>query len=79
MPEISCRKRSPRFPRNLLRWTLGLLITLAPLPAAGQAKPAEPDLSAIRSALKKYEDPYVAIRAPPDTFPISPAGWESIS
>ena len=61
MPAISYSKPNPGFPKTSLRWTLGLLITLTPLPAAAQAKPAEPDLSAVRSALKKYEDPYVAI------------------
>ncbi len=29
--------------------------------ARAQTKPAEPDLSSVRAALKKYEDPYVAV------------------
>jgi len=52
----SCRSAYSCF-----RWTVGAVILLTPLPALGQAKPAEPDLSAVRAALKKYEDPYMAI------------------
>jgi hypothetical protein len=35
---------------------------VVPGSAAAQTKAAEPDLSAVRAALKKYEDPYVAVR-----------------
>jgi hypothetical protein len=37
------------------------LTSVAARPVGGQTKPAEPDLSAVRSALEKYKDPYVAI------------------
>jgi hypothetical protein len=49
--------------RNLwaIGCTVGLLTALAPPPAQAQAKPGEPDLSAVRAALQKYQDPYVAI------------------
>jgi hypothetical protein len=47
--------------------TLVLMTLVAPLPVVAQApeaveaKAGAPDLAAIRSALKKYEDPYVAV------------------
>ena len=43
------------------RLTALLFTVFATSQAAAQTKPAEPDLSAARAALKKYEDPYVAI------------------
>jgi hypothetical protein len=61
MPEIGRRRPNQRLLWTAVGWTVGLLTTLAPSSAVGQAKPDEPDLSAVRSALKKYEDPYVAI------------------
>jgi hypothetical protein len=39
--------------------TLALTTPISALPAAAQA--GAPDLAAVRSALKKYEDPYVAV------------------
>ena len=45
----------------MCRCTALLLAVIAATPAAAQTKPTEPDLSAARAALKKYEDPYVAI------------------
>jgi hypothetical protein len=42
-------------------WIVLLLSPLAARPLVAQAKPDVPDLSVVRSALKKYEDPYVAI------------------
>lgn len=43
------------------RLTALLLSFIATSQVAAQTRPAEPDLSAARAALKKYEDPYVAI------------------
>ncbi len=47
------------------RFALVLVTVLAAGPlgssAVAQTKSAEPDLSAARAALKKYEDPYVAV------------------
>lgn len=57
MHEIGRRKPSQPLLWTALCWTLGLFPTLAPLPAEGQARPNEPDLSVVRSALTKYEDP----------------------
>src|SRR5262245_45735445 len=42
-------------------WTLVLLSTAGASPGMGQTKAAEAELDAARSALKKYEDPYVAV------------------
>ena len=45
-----------------LAWMVVLLTPAAASPLMGQGIEAdEPDLSAVRAALKKYEDPYVAI------------------
>ena len=57
------RRRSPneRPPWAAVLWTLGLLSALAPQAARAQATADEPDLSRVRAALKKYEDPYAAI------------------
>jgi hypothetical protein len=52
--------------KSTVLWTL-VFMNLAAWPVAGQAptpvqtKADEPDLAAIRAALKKYEDPYVAV------------------
>jgi hypothetical protein len=47
--------------RITLLCTLVLATAISPLPAVAQAKAGAPDLAAIRAALKKYEDPYVAV------------------
>jgi hypothetical protein len=39
-----------------------VLTTVAASPAPAQSKDDPPELAAVRAALKKYEDPYVAIR-----------------
>lgn len=44
-----------------LHWIVALSTLVVARPIVGQAKPEEPDLSAVRSALEKYKDPYVAI------------------
>jgi hypothetical protein len=41
---------------------VALSMLIAAQPLVGQAKPQDPDLSAVRSALEKYKDPYAAIR-----------------
>lgn len=46
---------------RLLAWTLLGWTALAARPLAGQAGSRAPDLSAVRSALSKYENPYVAV------------------
>ena len=51
---------APRMDGGLLVVALSTLVAVRPV--VGQAKPEEaPDLSAVRSALEKYKDPYVAI------------------
>jgi hypothetical protein len=44
-----------------LHWIVALSTLVVARPLVGQAKPEEPDLSAVRSALEKYKDPYIAI------------------
>ena len=43
----------------LLSWILALAGAVRP--ADGQAKPDDPDLSAVRAALEKYQDPFAAV------------------
>ena len=55
---------SPRQPpphRMATRWIVMLSTSLVARPVMGQTKPEEPDLAAVRAALEKYKDPYVAI------------------
>ena len=52
-----------RFAGVAAGWILLLLASLGPSPLVGQAAKLDaPDLSAVRTALEKYKDPYVAIR-----------------
>jgi hypothetical protein len=62
MHEIKRRRGNQRVARTAAGWIVLLLSPLAARPFLAQAKPDVPDLSVVRSALKKYEDPYVAIR-----------------
>ncbi|HEV8456007.1 MAG TPA: hypothetical protein VGQ24_14000 [Gemmatimonadales bacterium] len=61
MQEIRRRNTRQRLLRAAILGTLGLVTPVAAPLALGQAKPEVPDLSQVRSALRKYEDPYVAI------------------
>jgi hypothetical protein len=53
--------------QSTVLWAFALMNLVAAAPAAAQApaaveaKPGGPDLAAMRAALKKYEDPYVAV------------------
>ena len=60
MPEIRRSRNQPVVVTAVL-WTVVLLTPVAARPAVGQAKGEPPDLSLVRSALQKYEDPYLAI------------------
>jgi len=52
-----------RFAWAAAGWIVLLLAPLAPSSLLAQAaEPNAPDLSAVRTALEKYKDPYVAIR-----------------
>ena len=56
--------RRSRHQLIVLSAVLGMVVTIPPVvarPAVAQAKANAPDLTAVRSALKKYEDPYVAV------------------
>ena len=61
MSDIKRRRSNQRFAWTAASWIVLLLSPIAAQPLGAQAKPDEPDLSVVRSALKKYEDPYVAI------------------
>src|SRR5580765_1448630 len=61
MREIRCRRRNQRVAKTAIHWMVVLSILVATRPVAAQARPEEPDLSLVRSALEKYKDPYVAI------------------
>ncbi len=60
MQEIRSSRSQPIILTALL-WTVVLLTPVATRPVMAQSKADGPDLSAVRSALKKYEDPYVAV------------------
>lgn len=60
MQEIR-RKRYQSIILSAVLGTLVLMTPVAPRPAVAQSKADAPDLSAVRSALEKYEDPYVAV------------------
>jgi hypothetical protein len=61
MPETRRPRPAQGRQSTAVCWTIALCTALTPLSLVAQAKPEEPDLSAVRSALKKYQDPYVAI------------------
>jgi hypothetical protein len=61
MHDIKGRHSNQRLPWAVVCWTAVLWIPLAAQPLVGQTKPDPADLSVLRSALKKYEDPYLAI------------------
>ena len=61
MHEIRRRRSNQRLAWTAVHWIVVLLIAVAARPVVGQAKPEVPDLSLVRAALEKYEDPYVAI------------------
>ena len=60
MQEIRRSGYQPIIPSAVL-WTVVLMTPVAPRSAVAQAKADAPDLTAVRSALKKYEDPYLAV------------------
>ena len=62
MPDIERRRRHQRLAWRAAGWIVLMVAPVAARPLTAQAKPEDPDLSAVRAALKKYEDPYAAIR-----------------
>ena len=61
MHEIKRRRSNQGFAWTAASWIVLLFSPFAARPLVAQAKPDVPDLSSVRSALKKYEDPYVAV------------------
>ena len=62
MQDIGRRRRTQHLTWTAACWIVVLSIPAAARPVAAQAKPEAPsDLSALRSALDKYKDPYVAV------------------
>ena len=61
MHEIQRRRSNLRLAWTAAGWLVLLSSPLAALPLAAQTKADPPELAAARSALKKYEDPYVAV------------------
>ena len=62
MHDISRRRSNQRLTWTAAHWIVVLLIPVTARPVVAQAKPeVTSDLSAVRSALEKYKDPYVAI------------------
>ena len=59
--KIERRRSNHRLAWTAAGWIVVLLSPLAARPLVAQAKAVAPDLSAVRAALKKYEDPYIAI------------------
>ncbi len=61
MQSIRRRRRNQHLAWTVVYWIVVLLAPFAARPVVAQAKPEAPDLSAVRAALEKYKDPYVAI------------------
>jgi hypothetical protein len=59
--KIERRRSNQRLAWTAAGWIVLLLSPVTPRPLVAQAKAVAPDLSVVRAALQKYEDPYLAI------------------